>query len=245
MTSSSVNRRNRSQIIIGGMEIMKKHAHASKISGFILITYLFALIACSTMTITGQWKDQNYKGGPFKKYIVIGLFKKLTARQTIEDAISDALKRNGVDAISSLTILTPDRELKRNDKDLDNFLHMLGIDGILIVKLSGMQKSEKYVQGSTYYSAVPGVPFGDPYMSYYYNYYQPVSTPGYYEDFVSVMVECSLFANSNNKLIWKAEAHSIPYDQGSKELIAPKKTARDLANIIITNFLKDGFIAVK
>jgi len=224
---------------------MKKQAYASKIAGLILIIFLLALVVCSTMTITGQWKDLNYKGGPFKKYIVIGLFKKLSARGAIENTITEALKKNGVDAIGSLTVLTPDREINRNDKDLDNFLHVLGIDGILIVKMTGIQRSEKYVPGQSYYTQIPGVPFYGPYMSYYYNYYQPVSTPGYMEDFISVLVECSLFENANNKLVWRAEAHSIPYDQGSKELIEPKKTAKDLADVIIKNFKNNGFIAVK
>ena len=206
---------------------------------------LFVLVACSTMTITGQWQDMNYKGGPFKKYIVIGLFKKLTARQSMEDAITEALKKNGIDATSSLTVLTPDREINRNDKDLDNFLHVLGIDGILMVKMTGIQRSEKFVRGGSYYTQTPGVPFSGPYMTYYYNYYQPVRLPNYIEDFKSVILECSLFENGNNKLVWRAEARSVPYDKSSQEIIEQQKTAGDLAELIIKDLKKDGFIAAR
>jgi hypothetical protein len=138
---------------------MNRYPCASKIAGSIIIIFLLVLVACSTMSITGQWKDLNYKEGPFKKYLVIGLFKKLTARQAMEDAITEALKKNGIDATSSLTVLTPDREINRNDKDLDNFLHVLGIDGILMVKTTGVQRSEKFVRGGSYYTQIPGAPF--------------------------------------------------------------------------------------
>lgn len=223
---------------------MRTNAPIFGLSGIFAIIMVLVLFlgACSTITVTGQWKDQKYKAGPLNKYIVIGLFKKMSARETIENTLADALKKSGVDAVSSLTVLTPDREINRNDKDLDNFFHLLGIDGVLIVKMTGMQKSEKYVGATTYYSAIPGVPFSGPYMSYYYNYYHSVAIPGYFEDYFSILLECSLFINTTNKLIWKAEARSKPYNQGSRELIIMDKTARDLSTVIIKTFKEDGFI---
>jgi hypothetical protein len=224
---------------------MNNYINTSKISFFTLIACLVAIYSCKTMNLTGEWKDNAYKGGPLKKYIVIGLYKNLSTRQTIESSIQEALKKNGVDAINSLSVLTPDRVISKNDKDLDDFMHLLKIDGILIIRQTGTQKKEKYIQGSSYNSAIPGVPFNGPYMSYYYNYYQTVSTPGYYEDFVSEIIECTLFENSSNKLVWRAELESIPFEEGSKEFIIPVKTGKDMAKIIVDKLKKEGFIAIK
>ena len=224
---------------------MKKQAAVFGLTRTISLLIILSLASCSSMTLTGEWKDKNYSKGPFKKYIVIGLFKKLSVREGMEDAISRALRKNGVEAISSLTVLTPDREIKNNDRDLDNFLHLLGVDGVLIVRLLGLDKSEKYVPGSVYYTPGPGYAYGGPYMAYYFNYFYPVRSPGYHKQYVRVNIECILFTNETNNMVWKAQTRSIPFDSGGSELETPKRTSADLARIIVAEFMKNGFLPVK
>lgn len=223
---------------------MKKNSPAVMLFGITLCLIFLCLTSCATISLTGEWKDSTYNSGPFKKFIVIGIFKKLSVRQTMEDAARNELAKNGVQAISSLSVLNPNREIKKDDKEFDKFIHSLGVDGIIIIRLQGIDKSKKYVSGATYYGTGAGYPYGGAYTSYYYNYYYPVNTPGYYEDVVTVHLECVLFSNKTDKMVWKAEAESIPFDPSEKELTTPTQSAWELANIIVGEFRKNGYIPV-
>jgi len=71
------------------------------------VVFLIAVFSCATprVELTSVWKDQSYKGGFFKKILVISAARKDAIRNFSEDEFSRQLKGRGPEAIQSYTMI--------------------------------------------------------------------------------------------------------------------------------------------
>lgn len=190
-----------------------------------LLTKLFAflilstiLYSCTTSYLT-TWKNSNYTGGAFKKIAVVGLVKELSMRKTLEYDFSKMLQNKGINAIASLEFIAPDTRLTRDE--IENQLAKYDVDGILIFELLGIDKEKQYVPTTYYYD-------------YYYGWWTRQSG-GYYTTSTNVKIQTSLYANSDDSLVWTGQSDTYN-PANTSELI------NSLGPKIIASLEKEGLI---
>lgn len=184
----------------------------------ISLTYLFT--SCSASVSLTSWKDPNYKGPGFSKILVMAVYKDLAFRKAYETQVANSLKEAGVQAVTSMSVLSPDT--KYTNKELDDIFTQNSVDGLLTLKYTGTTVTKILHPGYTYYQ-------------YYYNAYEVIRQPGYIEKHRSVNVECSLFSTSGGKAVWIAQTKTSNYT-------SLNDLASSLASEITDNLKADGVI---
>ena len=157
-----------------------------------LVIGLFA--ACGpSVTLTKTWTDPSLNGDtkPFNKVLVIAQLKDDSTRRIAEDKIVASSPRGNF--IQSYNYLKPS-EKEENLVIAD--LTRDGIDGIILMRLTDIEKTTSYVQGTTYYG---GWGYrGGYYGGYGYGY----GSPGYYQEDKTYYVETNIYDVKTNKLLW-------------------------------------------
>lgn len=166
--------------------------------------------ACGPSTqITKVWTDPSLNGEtikPFNKVLVIAQLKDDSSRRIAEDKIA-ASSPNG-NFIPSYSYLKPSQT---DQKLVVADLLKEGIDGIIMMRLTDVEKSTDYVQGTTYYG---GWGYGGGYYGGYggwgYGYGGGMyGTPGYYEENKTYYVETNIYDVQSNKLMWSGTTSTM------------------------------------
>jgi len=172
---------------------------------FFLLSLIVLMVACSPSTqITKSWTDPSWKSGsaiPFKKVLVVAPFKDESSRRIAEDKIVASIKK--VTAVQSYNYIQP---ADTAPGKLDIKLKKDGFDGIILMRLTNVNKSVSYNQGTSY-----GGWYG-------YRY----STPGYYSEDKTFYVETNFYSLDEKKLLWSGTTSSLnptQFDQTLDEII--------------------------
>jgi hypothetical protein len=176
---------------------------------FILSTLLTGfLMSCVSTKLEKSWADPsfNLNPNPYKKVLVVAPLKDAASQRIAEDKIVKELKKTV--GVPSYTYLTP------NDTDpkmLNEKLLKDGFDGIIVMRLTDVEKSLSYNPGTSY-----GGWYG--YRGY---------TPGYYTEDKTFLVETNMFAVKDDKLMWSGTTSSLnptSFDQSMDGIISAIKT---------------------
>jgi hypothetical protein len=186
----------------------------------VVVTSFFAACGSSTQ-IVKSWTDPSLNGSTvqaYNKVLVIAQFKDDSSRRIAEDKIVASSPRGNF--VASYSYLKPSQQ---DQKLLVSELLKDGIEGIILMRLTDIEKSTDYVQGSTYYG---GWGYGGGYYGGYGGwgygggYY---ATPGYYEENKTYFVESNIFDVKTNKLLWS----------GTTSTLNPSKINEALDEIIL------------
>ncbi len=163
------------------------------------------LAACGTTQNTASWtapaQTQNLN---HQKVAVLAVMDHLGARQSFEQQMVNQLQKESIDAISSMDLLPPQRRL-RNVEQIIRSLKQKGVDAIMVVSLSDVDRNKEYVPGTTYYTPRTYYRrFGD----YYVHSYRRVRTPGYLRKSTTYFLESSLYNLDDQSLIWMGAART-------------------------------------
>ncbi|MBK9730840.1 MAG: hypothetical protein IPO83_06080 [Chitinophagaceae bacterium] len=182
---------------------------------FFLATYV---IACTPSTqLQKTWTDPSVTPETFQaftKVLVVASMTDESSKRIAEDKIVAAL-RPGVGQQSYSYLQASDT----NEAKLSAKLLKDGFDGILLMRLTNVDKSVSYNQGASY-----GGWYG-------YRY----SEPGYYSEDKTYLVETNAYSLQPNKLLWS----------GTTASMNPTKLETTLDAIIYadkTQLLKQGLI---
>jgi hypothetical protein len=208
-----------------------------KITAGALVLAACVIMTCSSASLRAVWKDPSFKGGPFKKIVVIGAFKSLETRDSVEKTMVGMIKDRGGDAVPGLSIMAPDIKYQYNEMEL--LFQKNGIDGILIINLAGIRKKEKFI---------PGGEALDPeivQMTYfdYFAVYRERLEPGRIQETDIVTIQAKLYQNDNDHLVWNAEMRLVESYQSEDGLTDPSREARVLGALITDNLVGAGLIA--
>lgn len=143
--------------------------------GMIALLALASLLAgCSTTTLSGSWKDPEYRGQIRKVYIV-GVARQELNRRIFEDTFSRELATLGVTGIASYQRLSPE-QLDNKDALVDQ-VGKSGADSILMARMTNLRveqvTSPGYVSGSYFAPA----PYYRSWDSYYERRYEAIYQP--------------------------------------------------------------------
>lgn len=191
--------------------------------------------ACGPSTqITKSWSDPSLNGAtikPFNKVLVIAQLKDDSSRRIAEDKIvASSPKGNFVASYSYLKQDQQDQNLVVAD------LLKQGIEGIILMRLTDVEKSTDYVQGSTYYG---GWGYGGGYYGGYggWGYGGSMySTPGYYEENKTYYVETNIYDVKSNKLLWSGTTSTLnptKINEALDEIINAVKTELTNKGLIV------------
>ena len=94
---------------------------------------VLALAACQTTSIQSAWYDTSYKGGPFKKVVVIASDGTTADSRVFEDIFVQKLQAAGVQAVPGYTTVPPDA--RRSESTFAPAVAATGADGVILVRL--------------------------------------------------------------------------------------------------------------
>lgn len=175
---------------------------------------LLLMLACTPSTqMVRTWKDPSLTPEtlePFKKVMVIARIGNETSNRIAEDKIVASMQTPGVQSYSIITLVDT------NEVAIDAKLQKNGIDGLLVMMLTDVNKTLNYQPGS-YYGGYYG------YRGYYgYGY----GSPGYLTEDQTFYVETSIYSLLSGKMLWSGTTTSLnpsQLDQTLDEIIKAVK----------------------
>jgi hypothetical protein len=226
--------------------LSKKRLRISVVLSFIVFIVLFTS-SCVTANLPTTWVDQEFKEGPFKKIVVIGLFRNYATRKEFETEIVKRIQANSSTvAISSLKFMKPDSVYEQGSMEAQ--FKEMGIDGILIVRTKSIENVERYVPGTSY-TVTRSYPMYYYNYNNYYKYYRHtqeiIYEPGYYKNSYIVCTESTLFQNSNDNMIWMMENNTTHSYETIDGITDPKNEAIRTAGLIYKDLNLNNFLMEK
>ena len=191
------------------------------------------MLACSPSTkLTNSWVDPSLTPEtmkPFKKALVVARIKNETSNRITEDKI---IAKINIPALPSYGFLIPG---DTNTQEINNRLKEQGFDGMIVMRLTDVDRKTEYTPGTTYYGGGYGSYYGGHYGGYYGYAY---TTPGYLSEDKTYYVETSIFSLETGKMLWS----------GSTATVNPSQLDKALDEIILavrTDLIKKGLIKEK
>lgn len=183
----------------------------------VLVTLFFA--CTPTTQLEKSWVDPSLTPGsfqPFNKVLVVASMADESSKRIAEDKIVAQLKSGT--GVQAYTYLLPS---DTNDKALDIKLKKDGFDGIILMRLKSVDKSVSYVEGTGY-----GGWYG-------YRY----SSPGYYSEDKTYIVETNIYSLETNKLLWTGTTSSL--NPGKLNQMLDAIIAVDKAELVKQGLIKN------
>jgi hypothetical protein len=158
--------------------------------------------ATSSTQLTNSWKDPAAPGTQFKKVLTVCACKDDGMRRTVEDRLAAAIKGSE----PSYSVLS-DQQLGSRE-GTKAALKEGGFDGVVMLRLVSVDKTQTYVPGSAY-----SVPVG--YRSMYggwgyggYAAYGTVYDPGYVRNDKLVNFDTNVYRVADEKLLWASRSQT-------------------------------------
>jgi hypothetical protein len=169
---------------------------------------LFA--ACSSTTLRGSWKDEQYTGGPLSKLLVIGVAQNTQNQRNFEDEFVKRLEERGTAALASYRIFGAEARLER--EVVENKVRDSDISAVLVTKLVG-SKIE-----TVHHPATTSVNRSGGWHGYYSGSWDVTHRPASTEQYEVLSLESNLFDSQTSKLIWSASFETV-VERTPQELI--------------------------
>ena len=205
-----------------------------KVALFFLVMSALLVVACSSTKMVTEWSEKDYQGGELNSFLVIGAINSDLYRRAYEDAIVEKFKENGIDAISSYTLMTSLEEYDDQEK-LKHAVINTGVDGLIVARLIDFDESEQYIPPSYDVSPTLGVGLGRGYYNSYHAGVHASYRPGYTQTTTKIRIGSDVFLADNEKLIWAAETES--FNPSTYQSVIDK-----IADITLSSLRKNGFV---
>lgn len=211
----------------------------------IAVLFIVSLFTgCVTTELIGSLKTTEEAPKKYQKLGVVVLSPQMYNRATVEMALAEKLRSEGIKAIATFDIfplVTKMTEVKEGGMSQEEIQQKVRqrvndnkLDAVLIITVLDKQKETRYVEGSSFSLAAPV--YGYPYYGYYGYAYSTIYSSGYYETTTNYFVETNLYDVATEKLIWTGQTKTD--DPQSIEKEAPK-----FAGIIVGELLEKKAVA--
>ena len=162
------------------------------------IIFLFSIASCATLT--NVWKDENYRGRPFKKIFVIAASPDVTIKGFLEGEVVSQLEGHETDSVTSSTFFpshfTPDKE------SISSKIREAKAEAVLIMRFIKSEKEETYVPVEKF--NIPTLCYD--WYSYYSSSFNYIETPVYRGSNCLALMEAAVYDTKDEKLIWFARS---------------------------------------
>ena len=102
------------------------------------------LCSCSSIVkIDDTWKAKEGVSAPYQKLLIFGVTERPSLRESFEDIFADTLKRHGVAAVASHTVIKDLRDAKL--AHVEDVAHQMGADGVIITRVLSHSEHTSYI----------------------------------------------------------------------------------------------------
>jgi hypothetical protein len=175
------------------------------------------LAACASQPrIVQQWDDPTFKGGGFRRVLVLGVTQDGTVRRVFEDEFSAGLRARGVEAVPAYTVLPDDGRVER--PKLEAAVRAAKADAVILTRVLRVERRTEIVPaapqpvGPGFWGGY-GAAWGGP---LWMGYAQPATVIQYDQ----VYVESQLWDVKSDRMVWSAVS----------EIFAPSNPRQDSIN---------------
>jgi hypothetical protein len=153
--------------------------------------------ACASTSLDLTWRDPAYQGQPFAKVLVVGATDDAAKRQIYEDALVGALKRRGVDAVASHTLIPSESQVTRDA--VVEAVKTSGADSVISTRLVGIETRATQMP-----TQAVGRTGADPSLDTdLFGYYSSMgSQPIVLQDYRVASLDSTLFDARTGKMVW-------------------------------------------
>jgi len=190
------------------------------------------LAACQSTSIQSAWYDTSYRGGPFKKMVVIASDGTTADSRVFEDIFVQKLNAAGVVAVPGYTTVPP--QARSAEGPFAAAVGATGADGVIIVRLL---RVDTKTQVSTVMMPGPMIgPWGGVYgPGFYGGGFYPVPEVNQYD---VAEVETNVYAVTTHSLVWAATTQTVNPTTVAQE--APSYADLIIAQMRARNLLPPG-----
>jgi hypothetical protein len=185
---------------------MRLHTEKRRLaSSAVWIAVVLLMTGCASTRLRTTWVNPNASSVSIHRVVAIALSNDPVRRRMMEASMVAQIREKapGVTAIESSTLIN-DQDL-RNEEAVRGLLERADVDAELVMRVTGVRRSDVYVPGQTTY--VP-----EYYRTFwgYYRYWTPIAyQPGYVEPQRDVQVETELYAKPNGDLMYSALSRTL------------------------------------
>ncbi|NOX64267.1 MAG: hypothetical protein GXO85_00365 [Chlorobi bacterium] len=185
-------------------------------------------VSCGGGTeVIGTWKNDQIHISKIKKILLIGVAKDPWIRKMFEGDLKKELSDYGVDAVSSLEIVSPDEKITKENFEL--YFGKENFDAVLVTRVVAENVSKTRV-----YNYTPSYGYYG-FYGYYYSAYSYAYNPGYTVEETSVNLETNVYDIKSMQLAWSALSESFNVQKAS-DVIKP------VIHMIVDEMQADGLI---
>ena len=190
--------------------------------GITAVAFVFALaiLGCSSISVSNQWRDPSWHGTPATNVVVVGIARSESTRRVFEDTFAQQLQAAGLTATSSYSQIPPGETTVK----LGDFVKSSGASAVLVTRITRVEHKVNVSASPT------------PVYRGFYGWYGSAwaSTP-MVTQYDVVTLETDLWDTNSDKLVWAVSTHGI----SSRDI--PGVT-RDLAQALIPRMKADGVL---
>jgi hypothetical protein len=202
-----------------------------------IIAVLLALSAignCKSTKLVASVKSPTYAGQRFKRVLVIGMSDNPAIRSDFEDAMANALKREGVHAIPGHNILLRPKSAKMDPEYLKAQIKEHNIDAVIVSRLVSVKNDVTYIPGQVY--TLP-YPYYNSFYGYYGGIYPQVYSPDYLREDKTVRVETNLYGTSTpeGEFVWSGISDT--FNPNPKKV---DKAINVVVQVVVQDLEKEG-----
>jgi uncharacterized protein YceK len=181
---------------------------------------LLLLSGCASIKVIEAWNKSQTPGHRYQKLMIVGIGHDESIRAMVENILVDELRKNGVTAMASHTLVKEIDSAKR--EDIVAAVRTSGADAVLTIRPIAKGNTSVTQDGQSWGVYGTATNYGGTIL------------PGArtYEDAV---LQTNLFDSATAELVWSATISTYDAER-------PARVSRDLAGVILKDLRQDGFL---
>lgn len=191
-----------------------------KLPHLFVVAVSLVLAACSTVSVTNQWRDPSWPGPPASNVVVVGISRSDTMRHVFEDTFSQQLQAAGIQASPSYT------QIPAGTSGAVGLRDLVKNSGAQVVLVTRVERVEQKI------NVTPSGPAYGPFWGWYGGAWAATPDVTQYD---VVTLETSVWDARSEKLVWTVTTQAV----GTKDI--PKATTQ-LAQTLIPKLKTDGVL---
>ena len=185
------------------------------------LSLLALALGCASTTLEKPWIDTSFRGGPFRKLLIVGLGVAPEGRSGFENAVADALAERGLLGIGSTGYFERAEEMNR--EAVRAWVERDGYQGVLVTRLVNVERERSEMPAT--YTDLWG----------YWGYYGGYVTPGYVVESTTVYLSTDLFDAASARVVYSVRSKS--FQPGSRQ-----EVIRELTALLVGDLTRQGLL---
>jgi hypothetical protein len=176
--------------------------------------------SCAAVNVNREWQDPTSKAETYRSMMVYGSCQDSVAARILEDDIVRDLRTKGMDARAAYDVVDAQTHDLTEPK-LRGMLEALGIDGIIVARMTGVENHATYIPASRY--AVPDTyynGFYDRFVTVYHHVYEP----GYLDRYQVLDMQADLYDARSGRLMSSLSTSQMKGDDVNENMREFSKT---------------------